>query len=159
MNVHIGSTTDDPRKLTKTITWITNQQGTPQDFSCVPTADCDIINPTIILAYDSNIVTKNYAAISDWGRKYFINDIQMLTGGRMMLALSVDVLATYAAEIVECVGTAIRSESAGINKISDSKYPVNTCRYVLDVVNYSRTPFTRNPSSPYILTTIGGDAT
>ena len=76
-----------------------------------------------------------------------------------MLALSVDVLATYAAEIVECVGTAIRSESAGINKISDSKYPVNTCRYVLDVVNYSRTPFTRNPSSPYILTTIGGDAT
>ena len=156
MNVHIGSTTDDPRKLTKTITWITNGQGTTQDFSCVPTADCDIINPTIVLAYDSNIVDKNYAEISDWGRKYFINDIQMLTGGRMMLVLSVDVLSTYDTSIRACNGTMTRATWAGRNMVPDNQFPLYTNQRQVYVATFSGRPFTPVTGS-YVIQTVGGD--
>lgn len=155
MTVNIGSTTDDPRKLTKTITWIGTQERTTS-FNCNPTEACDIINPTLILAYDSNLINKNYARITDWNRNYFINDIQMLTGGRMLLALTVDVLSTYDTSIRACNGCIVRATWAGRNMIPDDQFPLNTNQRNVYVATFSKRPFSATEAS-FILQTVGGD--
>lgn len=127
LNVFIGSTSDDPRKLDKTITWLV-QSGTttPFEFKCYITGNCDILNPTLVLAYDSNVVGSNYANIPSWGnRYYFITSIQVIPGGKMMLSLSVDVLKTYETAIKECYCCVTRSESAEVNWVTDTCYPIN----------------------------------
>lgn len=155
MTVNFYTITDAANVVSKTLSSDTLQAIQNVDIYKPSSLDA----PRLILGAFTNMMAKNYCYIEKFGRYYFITNITVTSAQRVIMDLQVDVLFTYAASIKECIGTAIRSESAGINKISDSKYPVNTCRYVLDVINYSRTPFTRNPSSPYILTTIGGDTT
>ena len=121
MSVKLGSTTDDPRKITKIIAW--DNAAIP----CYPTDPCDMLNPTLILTYhDTGIFSKNYANIYAWGnRMYFIKDIQVLTGGKILLSLSIDVLYTYDTAIKACKCCVTRSESAGVNWVVDSQYPIN----------------------------------
>lgn len=154
ITVHIGSTADDPRTLDKTVTWI-GTNDTPTDFSCIPTDTCDILYPSLILAYSSAILTANYADISDFGRKYFITDTAILTGGRIMIKLSVDVLSTYSASIKNCPCCITRNQNIGINWVPDDKLPYNTEITQTQPTNGQfTTPFTRSPSMPWILTVI-----
>lgn len=153
MTVNFYTVTDAANVVSKTIPADTLQTISNVDIFKPSTLD----SPRLVLSSFTNMFDKNYCYIEKFGRYYFINNITVTSAQRVIMDLSIDVLHTYAAAIKSCTGTAIRSESAGINKISDSKYPVNTCKYILDMINYDKTPFTRLPTSPYILTTIGGD--
>lgn len=133
MSVTLGSTTDDPRKLTKNIIW--DNAAIP----CNPTDPCDVLNPTLILAYNSNtgIFTKNYAKIPDWGdRQYFIKDIQVLTGGKILLSLAIDVLTTYDTTIRACKCCITRAELAGPTQVPDSKLPIRVGDKFLQVSTF-----------------------
>lgn len=116
----------------------------------------NIENPQIICDNFANVASKNYCYISKYGRYYFITGITFVSAQRCIIDLSVDVLKTYENSIINCIGTATRSESAGINYIVDNRYPLNSVHRKIDIINYSKTPFTRSPNKPYILTTIGG---
>lgn len=113
-------------------------------------------NPQIVLTAFNDMLTRNYCYVGKFAKWYYITGITVTSAQRVVMDLSVDVLYTYRDEIKKCKGTAIRSESVGINTITDSKYPVDPCRHTLDLVNFDKTPFTRNATMPYILTTIGG---
>lgn len=131
-------------------------QGTQID-NVKPTADCDMLAPTLELNWSSSLSGFNYAYIDTFGRYYFINDIAARTGQRCIMSLSVDALNTYASSIKECYGTAIRSESEGKTFIPDSKYPVNKVEKSVDMLNFN-TPFSASSVAGYIITTIGGNA-
>ena len=151
VNVYLGTTSDDPRTLTKTVTY--SETALP----CKPTEPCNILNPTLLVAYtDTTIFGKNYSKIPDWGnRKYFINDIQVLTGGKVMLALAIDYLGTYDTSIRACPCCITRSEDAGINWVPDNKFPFNSLNTTTKgEAGLFKTPFGKNPSSPWILSTI-----
>ena len=151
-DIFLGYTTDDPRTLTKNITW-DSEVGTP----CKPTDPCDVLNPTLILAYSStDIFTKNYAKIPDWGnRQYFIRDIQVLTGGKVMLSLGIDVLTTYDTSIRACDCTITRAQWTGRTMIPDDQFPINTNKRELKVATLHNLPFSPVDAT-VVVQTIGG---
>lgn len=152
-NVFLGTTNDDPRKLTKNITW-DSEEGIP----CKPTDPCDILNPTLILAYaNTDIFTKNYAKIPTWGnRHYFIRDIQVLTGGKILLSLGIDFLGTYDSQIRDCPCTITRAQWTGRTMIPDDQFPLNTNNREIRVATFPEIPFNATDGS-LIIQTISGE--
>lgn len=64
--------------------------------SCYPYNDFNVINPTFILAYESDVDYRsfNYFRINQWDRYYFITGLSY-DSGKVLLAGSEDVLMTY----------------------------------------------------------------
>ena len=145
--------TDPPNKLYKTTPESTKITLTNVD----PLTPCDVLNPSLICVYTSGLAAQNYAKIAAFGnRYYFIDNVSLLDGQRAILKLSVDPLMTYADDIVKCTGVCLRTEQ-GATYIPDNKFPILTNKRQIVLDNFDSTPFTRSPSYPYILTTIGGD--
>lgn len=70
-----------------------------------------ITDPVVVIGYDVTLLTHSYAYISDFGRYYFINNIEVLPGQEMRLSLHVDVLMTYKDQIKLCKARITRSQS------------------------------------------------
>lgn len=78
--------------------------------------DASIMSPTFILEYDPTnspyyLTDVNYLYWRQAHRFYFVDDVQVLTGKRVMLVCSVDVLQTYRASIKEQVAIIDKQES------------------------------------------------
>lgn len=160
LSINIGATFDDPLKLEKNISWIMDGS-TPKNFSCKPTDNCDILAPLLILAYSADIVTKNYAYISDWGRYYFFKNPQILTGGRMAIQLFVDPLYSWASTIRNSPGIIVRATLDAPTMIPDSQYPLLTGERIIKTAVFTNPNgyFSNHTYSSFILTTLGGDYT
>lgn len=62
--------------------------------------DASVMNPTFILESGTRYLTGvNYLYWQETGRFYYIDDIQIVTGGRMVLYCSVDVLESFKTQI------------------------------------------------------------
>ena len=86
------------------------------DVTGVIKGDASIMAPTFILEYDSTDVSSylkdvNYLYWGHTGRYYFVDDVQVLTGKRVMLICSVDVLQTYSTAIKQQVAIIDKQES------------------------------------------------
>ena len=147
MQIKIYKTTDGNNVLDKTLT----AEKTISNVDIVE--PCNVLAPAFILRYDSNALNYNYC--NAFGRYYFITGLQVLTGRRCVISCAVDVLNTYAKKIKACKGVCIRSESIGKTFIVDNKYPIDDTKKYVELVNFPDTPFTRTPTNPFILTTIG----
>ena len=79
-----------------------------------------ITDPVVVIGYDVTLLTHSYAYISDFGRYYFITNIDVLPGQEMRLSLHVDVLMTYKDQIKACKARITRSQSNFDKYISDS---------------------------------------
>ena len=132
MDVYIGKTSDDPRTIGKTITWMGDANGR-RKYSCDAYSPCDILNPTIILKYDSSILSYNYAEIPIFGnRKYFIKDKSVEPGKLMYLTLAVDALETYAEGIKRSPGIITRASYLDHpTDVVDNQYPILTDKRIL----------------------------
>lgn len=151
MTVDFYTITEPPNKLTK---------NTPQESKIsIQNVDIfkpsDIMSPRIILGTFTGMMSKNYCYIDKFARWYFISNITLTSAQRVMMDLSIDVLNTYASDIVKCKATAIRSQSEGMNYIPDDRYPISTVNTTIDMLKYD-TPFTRLLGQNYILSVLGG---
>ena len=115
MQIIIGSTSDDRRNLNKTITTIATIDAQLKQ-------PCDVLNPVFIISYSSRYVTANYVTASELGRKYFINNINLLPGNRVELSCSVDVLMTYNSEIRSLNVNVNRQENIVEPYLPDTSY-------------------------------------
>lgn len=160
LSVKLGKTFDDPIVLEKNVTWIQGESGA-KIFQCKPTDNCDILTPGIILGYTSDLAKCNYAYISDFGRYYFVKDPQLLTGGRMLLQLYVDVLYSWASTITNSPGVITRASLSAPTMIPDSQYPLYTSERVIQNAVFSNPNgyFSNAALSSFILTTLAGDYT
>mgnify|MGYP001099171439 CR=1 FL=1 len=68
---------------------------------CEIKGESSIINPVLILQYNEQLFASNYVYIPAWSRYYFIDDVRVLTGGRVEVSLSVDVLESFKDSILE----------------------------------------------------------
>lgn len=140
MTLQFEKTSDDPRKLIKNFTDI---------GSSVPatnTASCSILNPVWLLEYNPNYKDATHVYCTEFGRTYYITDLVMGTGGKCYVYGAVDVLATYGGMIETCPVCVTRSESAGVNWVVDSQYPINPNKKTVIGDKYLTTPFeTGNP--------------
>ena len=55
----------------------------------------DVMNPTIVIAYNASYIGANYMYIQEFGRYYYINDIEIENGNIMNISGHVDVLKSF----------------------------------------------------------------
>lgn len=86
---------------------------------------CDVLTPRFSMHYDETAIKNyNYCYISDWGRYYYITDWSTDSAGKMYAQLSIDVLKTYASQILASKVNVIRNQSVGMTHTVDDKYPL-----------------------------------
>ena len=150
MYIYFYQVSDAPNVVNKTIG---NAVYTVSDARFI--TDCDILSPTLIMTYSSTISTANYVYIPEFGRYYFITGMTVMSGKRVAVSCSVDVLYTYKSSIVSCRGTVLRAENPTNAMMHDNKYPL-----IADTNVYSwlfpQTPWSADNGYNYLITTCGG---
>lgn len=111
---------DDPRKAVKILT---NQQPVS---SIRPTESCDILNPTFILDYKEEYIGCNYISVPLFGREYFITDMKIDIGKKIVISCAVDVLSTYWADIKGNEVNVVRQENLEEPYLPDPEYKTFT---------------------------------
>ena len=151
MNVILYNNKSDKRQLVKNITEI-------KTVSATAKGDINIISPTLII---QNFSTDfNYCYISDFERYYFVKSITLLTGQRIQIDLSVDVLMTYKEEIKNLTVNVLRYENIEPTYLTDSRIPLYSDT-AQKVIEFPENIFNlENPSENsknFLLTVAGGD--
>lgn len=150
MTITIGTTSDDSLKLTKSFSG--------NDVTVQLKSPCDILNPVFVLAYNTSYLTANYLYCSDFNRYYFINNVQVLTGNRIELPCSVDVLMSYNNQIKRLICNVKRNQDSKIRSIymSDSAKPLEA-KTITETHVFDADPFVRGDGyRNYVLTVLGG---
>lgn len=123
---------------------------------------CSILNPVIELATTTiesgglQLSALNYAYIERFNRYYFITDIKYMNDNLVELTLDIDVLMTYAGQILNSSQEVTRAESINSKNFIDTERPVqsNKLLYVGDA-QYLGT-FPESTGNNYIMTVAGG---
>lgn len=136
MTLQFKKTSDDPRKLIKNFA---KNIGNP--VPATNTASCSILNPIWLLEYNADYKDATHVFCTEFGRTYYITDLVLGTGGKCYVYGAVDVLATYGETIKNCPVCVTRSESAGVNWVVDSQYPMNPNKKIVIGDKYLTTPF------------------
>lgn len=118
MNVDFYKTTDDSRKIGKTVT---EKKTVNASFIY---DSLSILNPSFILRYDSDIFEKNIFYCETLKRWYNITSIRLQSAEQMVVSGAVDVLQTYAESILSCKAQAIRATAPGLNEVVDTSFPI-----------------------------------
>ena len=152
MELKVGYTTDENTKLDKAFT-------VTDTVTAVIKEDTNIIDPVFILDTPTTAIKRlNYLYVADLGRYYFINDIEMLRGGRVALRCHVDVLKSFASGIRSNTGIIERQGTfPKINKYIDSsiyKCENRNKNQILTFADPESGGFTQHPN--YILMVAGG---
>ena len=138
MQVQLLSISDDTRKINKTVNQITDL------LPCAVSEDSNsILNPRLLLKWNENYIGANYAYIPEFQRYYFIDDISLNTGGNCVVSLSVDVLYTYSAQILQMAVTAARSSNK-YNRYLNDNQQVTTNNPINQIKKLPNMPF--NPA-------------
>lgn len=152
MTISFYASSDDPKKLDKAM-------GTAIASPNVINTDdtISLLNPSFLVVSNTAYFTATHVFCSALGnRYYFINNITLLTGGKMMVSCSIDALKTYAAQIKlsQCIVT--RSAKYDYPTLYiDSQLPVAPNKIVLDGDTFSGAMFNTNATQSFLLTTIG----
>lgn len=91
-------------KIGKAISTITTVSGDLKNES-------DVIRPEILIESDSSILSANYMTIDTFHRKYFIEEIQSVRTNLWLVKAHVDVLETYASQILSNTAVVVRQEN------------------------------------------------
>ena len=132
MNITFYTTSDPPKKLTKTLSMI----GTTKALA--PTGQVDQLNPVILTDYSDSYVNANYCYIDTFHRYYFITTA-VNTAGRLVVSAHVDYLMSWASGIKSCPATINRWEGAGINYTIDKKLPIDSGNYSVQGIKFPTT--------------------
>ena len=139
MTIYFYKSTANPDKLDKS--GFLTQIGTSETIK--QTHRVDTLAPVVSVNYDVNLIDANYVYIPDFKRYYFCK-ISTDTGLKMILNCEVDALYSWAAAIAAAPCTAVRSETAGINYVPDSKLPIDPSRFVIKDTAFPQTNIESN---------------
>ena len=101
--------------------------------SCILADNTSVTSPTVIIGGIESldrISDYNYAYIPQCHRYYYINDIIALSGGRVKLVLTVDVLKSYASDILSSTQLVTRQKNVGKMYLADADWTVDSRTYL-----------------------------
>ena len=101
--------------------------------SCILADNTSVTSPTLIIggiASLDSISDYNYAYIPQCSRYYYINDVIALSGGRVKLILTVDVLKSYASDILASTQLVTRQKNKGKMYLADADWTVDGRTYL-----------------------------
>lgn len=89
-----------------------------------------VTDPVILIESAANISGYNYAYIPDFGRYYYISEMEAVRHGLWRLTLHVDVLMSYAGQLRGCVGIVDKQQQGAMGSpyIDDGSVVVTTQR-------------------------------
>lgn len=99
MNIIFKKCISENNRLSKSFS------GTSQNYAFDFKGESSVYNPVVLISTGENLTQYNYAEISDFNRKYFIDDITVVRAGLYEISMHVDVLSTYENQLrgVQCV--------------------------------------------------------
>lgn len=145
MEVKLYINTEDSRRIKKSPSFI-------ETVSCSVTGAISITSPSLIL--DTSRTDFNYIRIESLGRYYYVNDIQILTGNRVLVSCAVDVLMSAQSVILSSPCMVIRS-GKGMTDITDTKLPIPKTNFI-ESHFLTDTDFPEN-NYMYAVTVFGGE--
>ena len=101
--------------------------------NCILADSTSVTSPTVIIGGITSLDTisdYNYAYIAQCHRYYYINDIIALSGGRVKLLLSVDVLMSYKTDILNSTQLVTRQKNKGKMYLADADWTVDGRTYL-----------------------------
>lgn len=146
MEINLFKTLSPRKKLVKELTDGITLTGTLRSQSSV-------MSPSLQIQ-DIAVIGYNYCYIPDFGRYYYINDINALRANLFELSLGIDVLMTYASEIRRnyAIVDKVENFGAAFNYINDGSW-INTNRTDQSIINFANG---FNDNGEFILITAGG---
>ena len=122
MTLNLYNNSDAPNKLDKTL----SSPHTVTVSNNGVNLSLGVTRPIITAA--GKLSDYNYAEISDFGRYYFIDDIEILRNGVTQLRLRVDPLMSFNVDIKALPAIAMRSEQAAKQSpyLYDAKRPIQS---------------------------------
>lgn len=114
--------------------------------------------PVVIIAAtasNTDATTCNYAFFG--GLYYYIDDVDLLPGGRYALHMRIDVLTSYADSIKNLSAVVVRQAGASVPMLADGAY-LTKANIQVETKQFNRSPFVVNYASDfcYVLSVIGG---
>lgn len=147
-NVTFYNNKSDNRQVHKQITSI-------KTVVCEANDEMDIINPSIRIVYDGDIISANYMYIPKLNRYYYITNIEIPNGNILVVSGHCDVLMSFWPYIKNCQCVAGRSTSNYDEYLDDPMISIkNTYRTETRRLSGEFTP-TAGGSNHYVLS-IGG---
>lgn len=125
----------DKNVMYKTITSI-------KTATFTPTETVNIFTPAITVDYDVNILTANYMYISAFNRYYYINNISLQIGKKLLITGYVDVLMSFADDIQNAFVNVCRAQNPANRDLADDKIQVNPKTYFIETNLLPNNPYT-----------------
>lgn len=128
-------------------------------ITCHLQEGCSVQNPVFKFDKSSvgDISQANYMYVPDFGRYYFITDIDCEAGGICIITARVDVLTSNANAIRGLRCQVQRQENNYNMDLPDNDIPVLAKRF-LTYKNFSATPFSTNPQGRHFVLTVSGSS-
>lgn len=114
-DITLMSNSEPYNKIQKSPSAIITLSGTLKD-------NCSLIDPVVLIDREAAITDANYAYIPDFGRYYFIKNIESYKTGLWLVSMHCDVLMTYAAGILSSPAIVSRSSSNFNMFLNDDHY-------------------------------------
>lgn len=154
LTLNLYNTVDDPRVVNKTVTAVATVIAEPTD-------NISILTPAFLIEYNSAYLAANYCYVALFSRYYYIRNISVVKGNRILIECAVDVLKTNATGLTDCECIVTRSESIGTpSQIPDNNLPIDPNREEIKSIIFDRDPFNIdaiNTAKCWQLTTNGGE--
>lgn len=145
--INICRTTENNMKVGKSYTTIETS------VPISPLSTIDMLNPVFIVDYHPAYLTANYVTCAFLKRHYHCT-VTVDTAQRMILTCHVDYLSSF--NLANCPFHCIRNENVGINKIPDSKLPINPIEKEITSTILQSNFFDKPYVNSYLLAVIGG---
>ena len=133
ITAQFGSCTDDKRKITKTFS-------SSITASASVYGDISILSPRLLVEYNAGIFSCNYCYIPEYNRYYYITNVNLSSGDRMIVSCSVDPLMSFSSEILSLYVTITRQEYAEDNYLPDN-FMTPTSKKDVEVYKIDNTVF------------------
>lgn len=150
MKINLFKTTDDKRKLNKSFSNMGSVNATPYE-------NMNILNPRLIIKYNSAYTQCNACYIPEFQRYYIIDSIELDTGERMVLNCSVDVLSSFKNSIQNMYCKIVRQENLKNDMLIDTELLTNVTKGI-EYVKGTWSPFSNvsNSNKCVALTVMNG---
>lgn len=118
--------------------------------------ECSILQPVILVEMSGSLITQyNYCYIPEFGRYYFITNIESVRNNAWRVHCSVDVLMTYAEQILDLNVIVSDETMPDTETYINGEVWATTVKYKTDVISF---PNGLLDNGEYILITSGGIA-
>lgn len=144
MNITLYVNSSENQRMTKTLTYV-------GAFSFSFKDESSVFNPQVLIAVGSSLADVNYAYISQWGRYYYVTEIQVVRTGLFLLKLHGDVLMTWKDQILNCSAVIKRQQNQYNLYLDDPEFKIYNQERV-EIYNFSGG---FNKALEYILTVAG----